>query len=303
MGRPRFLTSPFSVTYELNPPKSPEASAVLDQARRVAPFVDAFNLTDCPLSNLRMNPGPLAERIQTELGVATIPHITGRDRNVLAIQSELLAFAFQGIRHVFCLTGDPIHIGDHPKAKGVYELYANELIRLVRGLNEGRDHAGNEFGPPTDFGIGAAVTLTDGRPEAVDTFQKKLDAGPDFFQTQIILDPASLESAAARKFESDRPTLIGTVPIRGPKMLETLRGIPGIEVTEHVDGRLRNPKSFAEEANRLVLDLRDAIKGRYAGLHLMPIVPKEDQVSALLNELRGARGPGPVVKPRTEDAR
>lgn len=300
MVKPKFLKPNFTLTYELNPPRSSDATTVLTHAKTVAPFVDAFNLTDNPMSSLRMSPGPLAAAIQNQTSVATIPHITGRDRNVLALQSELLGFSFQGIRNVFALTGDPMKIGDHPDAKGVYELYANQLIELVRGLNEGRDRVGKEIKPPTQFSIGAAVTLTDTRPDGFDTFKKKIDAGADFFQTQIILDPATLDAPTVRKYHTDLPLLLGTVPLKNQKVLATLKTIPGIEVTERLEKRLAAAKDFATEANRLVLELRDAIKGRYNGLHLMPINPNEEQVLGLLSELRDKRSTPPLVKPLEE---
>jgi 5,10-methylenetetrahydrofolate reductase len=292
--KPAFLKAPFTITYELNPPRGVDPSFVLDQAKRVSRYVDAFNLTDNPMSSLRMAPGPLAARIQADLGVPTIPHITGRDRNVLALQSELLGFHFLGIRNVFALTGDPMKIGDHPEAKGVYELYANQLIELVGGLNKGRDHVGKDLQPGTAFSIGAAVTLTDTRPEGLDTFRKKLEAGADFFQTQIVLDPSTLETPAVAKYETDRPVLLGTVPLKNPKVLDTLRKIPGIDIPERFTRRLATAPDFAEAANQAVLELRDAIKGRYAGLHLMPINPNHEQILALLAELRGARTSSPV---------
>lgn len=297
MPRPRFLKPPFTLTYELNPPRSTDATKTLAHARLVAGLVDAFNVTDCPMSNLRMSPVPVAHRVQSELGVPTIPHITGRDRNLLGIQSELLGMAFLGIENVFALTGDPIKIGDHPTTRGVYELYANQLIELVGKLNRGQDHAGQKVEPPSRFSIGGAVTLTDGRPDGPKTFQMKLDAGIDFFQTQIVLDPASLESESARRYETEKPVLVGTTPLRNAKMLDVFRQIPGVEVTERVQRRLTQAKDFADEANRLVLDLRDAIKGRYAGLHLMPVNPDEAQVLGLLGELRGRRATTQVKSP------
>jgi 5,10-methylenetetrahydrofolate reductase len=295
---PSFLKQPFSLTYELNPPRSTDASKLFAHAQQVAPAVDAFNLTDCPMSNLRMSPGPLAQKIQSELKVPTIPHITSRDRNLLGIQSELLGLAFAGIRNVFALTGDPIKIGDHPHAKGVYELYANQLIELVQKLNKGQDAVGQAVSPPTAFSVGGAVTLTDTRPDGPKTFQMKLDAGIDFFQTQIVLDAKSLESTIVRQYETDKPVLVGTTPLRNAKMLATFKTIPGVEVTERVERRLTDADDFGAEANRLVLELRDAVKGRYAGLHLMPVSPDEAQLAALLRELRGRRA---VVGGRVED--
>ncbi|MBI2078605.1 MAG: methylenetetrahydrofolate reductase [Euryarchaeota archaeon] len=300
MVAPQFVRQPFTLTYELNPPRSTTANKLLAQAAAAAPYVDAFNLTDCPMSNLRMAPGPVADRIQRDLKVATIPHVTARDRNLLGIQSELLGFAFLGIRNVFALTGDPIKIGDHPNAKGVYELFANQLIELIQKLNGGKDAVGQAVTPAPQFSVGAAVTLTDGRPEGLEAFQRKVQAGTDFFQTQIVLDAKSLD-ANAHKYETTKPVIVGTTPLRNAKMLEAFRTIPGVDVTDRVVKRLAAAKDFAAEANRLVLELRDAVKGRYAGLHLMPITPDEDQVVALLRELRGKSAAVPVVARRAED--
>lgn len=301
MPPPRFLKPPFTVTYELNPPRSTDGSKILGQARLVAPYVDAFNLTDCPMSNLRMSPMPLAHRIQEEIRIPTIPHVTARDRNLLGIQSELLGLAFLGVKHVFALTGDPLKIGDHPNAKAVFELYANQLIELVHRMNGGKDHVGQRIEPPTDFSVGAAVTLTDPKPEGVETFRRKLEADADFFQTQVVFDAASLDAHAAR-YETDRPVLVGTTPLRNRKMLDIFRSIPGVEVTERVERRLQNAADFQQEANRLVLELRDAVRARYAGLHLMPVTPDEQQIVALLKELRGKSGSTPLVHPRLEEA-
>lgn len=297
MPSPAFLRSPFTITYEVNPPRSADAAKALAHARLVTPFVDAVNLTDCPMSRLAMNPIPLAGRIQADYGLATIPHITCRDRNLLALQGELLGASFLGIRNVFALTGDPIKIGDHPETKTVFELYANQLIALVHKLNGGHDHQGQPLDAPTALSVGTALTLTDERPEALETFRRKLEAGADFFQTQVVFDPADLDAGRSR-FDTDRPILVGTVPLRGPKMLETFKSIPGVRVPDALERRLKGAADFRTEANRVVLELADAIKGRFAGLHLMPVVPHEAQLLQLLGDLRGR--PSPLKSPHLE---
>ena len=188
----------FVVTSELNPPKGLDLAPMLEAARSLAGFVDAFNLTDSHNARMSMAPIGAARRLLDE-GVEPILQMTARDRNRIAVQADLLAAAALGISNVVLMTGDPPSHGDHPDAKAVFDLGSVEIIRTVRGLNEGRDLAGNALRGAPDLCIGAVVNP--GNPDLDGEMARmtaKVEAGARFFQTQAVYDVPVFERFARR---------------------------------------------------------------------------------------------------------
>src|SRR6059036_4064666 len=233
-------SSEFVTTVEYNPPKGTDITPIMDNAKALLGKVHGVNVTDNTAAILRA--GSLSVcRMLYEMGHDPVMQVTCRDRNRLAIQSDLLSAHILGVRNILCLTGDYPTVGDHKDAKPVYDLDSVQIMQLVQGLNNGRDLAGNKLDGSTDFVIGAAVT-----PEAdpvgpmLVKFETKVNAGAQFFQTQAIFHPELFNSfmRAVRKFKVR--VLAGILLLRSAKMAEFLNAnIPGVAVPEEMIAELR----------------------------------------------------------------
>ncbi len=147
----------FAVTVEYNPPKGTNITGMLDNAKQLLGRVHGVNVTDNTAAVVRAGSLPVC-RLLYELGHDPVMQLTCRDRNRIAMQSDLMGAHMLGIRNVLCLTGDYPSVGDHKDVKPVYDLDSVQMMGLVQGLNNGRDYAGNKLDGATDFTIGAAVT-------------------------------------------------------------------------------------------------------------------------------------------------
>src|SRR5919112_2024251 len=191
----------FAVTVEYNPPKGTNLTHVMESATALVGRVHGINVPDNTAAVVRAGSLPVC-RLLYELGHDPVMQLTCRDRNRIAMQSDLMGAHMLGIRNILCLTGDYPTVGDHKDAKPVYDLDSVEVMSLVQGLNHGRDYAGNKLDGSTDFTIGGAVT-----PEAdplgpmLVKFEVKVRAGVEFFHTQAIYQPDSFQ----RFMEAVRP--------------------------------------------------------------------------------------------------
>ncbi len=213
----------FVITAEVDPPRGTAIARTLAEVEAVRPFVDAVNLSDAPMANLRMSPFVIARLVEERTGVEAIPHLTARDRNTLALQAELLGASAVGVKNVLLLGGDPPERGDHPFAKPVYEVGAVELIRLAEGLNRGRNWAGGELEGKTTLFLGAAANpgARDLALEAEKT-HAKIAAGARFFQTQPVFsaDPVERFLNALGAVPKGVHFLWGLLPLVSTRMAE-----------------------------------------------------------------------------------
>lgn len=262
----------FTVTVELDPPKSASPRKTEEEARQLTGWADAVNIADCPMAKLRMSPIALAHIIQTDFHLETIFHLTCRDRNLIGLQAELLGAAALGVHNILTLTGDPPSIGDHPHARAVFEVDSTGLIEIARMLNSGMDMAGNDLGEPTHFYIG-----TTGNPAAPDLDQElarlgeKKRAGAQFVQTQPIYDLRQAEAYLAGTKELGLPVLFGVLPLKSHKMALYLHEkVPGIVIPGALQDAMAEGGREAglAIAADLVTGLRDL---GAAGVHLLPI--------------------------------
>lgn len=210
----------FVLTAEVDPPRGADPTSTLKQAMILRGYVDAVNVSDAPMANLRMNSIMLASLIQEHTGVEVIPHLTARDRNVLALQADLLGAWALGVKNVLVLGGDPPERGDHPQAKPVYEFGAVGLVQTVARLNQGTNLSGGELEGAPDLtpGVAANPGAPDLAAEA-ERFWAKVEAGARFAQTQPVF---CAETAAAfldaLGGQSPIPVLWGVLPLRSAKM-------------------------------------------------------------------------------------
>lgn len=261
----------FTYTVELDPPKSSSASKTLEEASQLKPYIDAVNIADCPMANLRMSPIALAHIIQQDAGLETIFHLTCRDRNVIGLQAELLGAAALGVKNILTLTGDQPSRGDHPEAQGVFETDSTGLIKLANRLNQGFDKTDHALDEKTDFFIGSAANPgADDLKQEREKLKVKLAAGAHFVQTQPIYDPE-----IAKRFMDavqDLPVyvLIGILPLKGPKMARYLHEkVPGITIPANIMERME--KHGKQAGLEIARELMDSLQGICHGLHIMPL--------------------------------
>ncbi len=205
----------FAITAEVVPPRSADPLPVTTQARELAGYADALNVTDNPTSSAHMSPLAACSLVAAA-GMEPVLQVTCRDRNRLGLTSDLLGAWALGARSILCLTGDPPGSGDHPEAKPVFDLGVHELVALAAALRrEGRLLSGAVVHPAPRYFVGVAdVPLAEGY--SFDPLERKADAGASFVQTQIVFDVEAFEKWAAMA--------------RSRGILQRLRVLPGVAV-------------------------------------------------------------------------
>jgi 5,10-methylenetetrahydrofolate reductase len=265
MGANRFI-----ITAELAPPRGSDMGAFLRMAEFVAPHVDAINVTDNQGANMRMTPLTAAALLVRE-GIEPIMQLTCRDRNRLALQSDLLGAAAMGIHNILALSGDHISCGDHRQGRAVFDLDSVLLIQAIQGLNKGLDINGKLLEGNTTFFAGAAAApevepFIVTRPKLV----KKAAAGARFFQTQAVFDPQRLTMFCEAVEPLAVKVIAGILVLRSAKMAEYInRNIPGLKIPPAVVERLANSPNPAAEGVRIATDLAVRCRELCHGVHLM----------------------------------
>jgi methylenetetrahydrofolate reductase (NADPH) len=286
----------FVVTSEIGPPKGTNVDPMLHHLDLLKDKVDALNVTDHQSSVLRY-PSLGGALYVKERGGEPILQMTCRDRNRLALQADLLFAYSRGISNVLCLTGDAVVVGDHKAAKGVFDLDSSQLLAAIRTMEKGKDLGGNDLNGTVEFCAGAIVT-----PEAqplepqLIKFEKKVEAGAEFIQTQAIYDLENFE----RFMEYARPfgvkVLAGIILLTSWRMAEFMnKNVPGVFVPQPlIDEMKAAAKGEAlrvgiDIAGRMVRTIRE--KALCDGVHIMAI-GKEEAVPDILRAagLDGAQG-------------
>ena len=272
----------FIVTSELTPPKGTDLEALFAKAEMLAKGVDAFNLTDCHGANMAMSPMAVAHLLM-DRGIEPIMQMTSRDRNRIAQQADLLGAHALGIRNVVFMGGDPPTNGDHPDAKGVFDLGSVELIATARGLNASTDLAGKILKGETDFLIGAVVNPGASDVEAeLAKLGQKLESGAKFFQTQAVYDPEAFMRFNERALAMGAYLLAGIIPLKSPKMARFLNDeVPGIDIPEHLMKRVDAASESSATAIEIAADTIRALTEVSSGVHVMAI-GWEDHVPAIM---------------------
>jgi len=270
----------FVITSEIGPPKGTNIEKMLHHIDLLKDKVDALNVTDHQSSVMRFPSigGCLAIK---ERGGEPILQVTCRDRNRLALQAELLFAYTRGIRNVLCLTGDAVVVGDHKAAKGVFDLDSAQLLKTIRQMESGKDLGGNELDGTVEFCAGAIVT-----PEAnpiepqLIKFEKKIEAGAEFFQTQAIydLDKFAKFMEYARQFPVK--ILAGIILLVSVRMAKYMtENVPGVFVPQNLIDELASaPKGEAlnkgiEIAARMIATIKK--ESMCDGVHVMAIGREE----------------------------
>jgi len=274
--REAFKQKDFVITAEVGPPKGTEIGEMVEHIDLLKDKVDGLNVTDNQSSVMRISSLAVCRMI-LDHGGEPILQLTCRDRNRLALQSELLSAWVLGVKNVLCLTGDYISVGDHPQAKPVFDLDSVQLLQTVCMLNQGKDQAGNEMQGGTDLFAGAVVT-----PEAdpiepqLLKFEKKLAAGAKFIQTQAIYDIDNFKRFMDRARREGVKIMAGIVLLVSAGMAKYMnKNVPGIFVPDDLVAELSEaPKGKRLEAGiriagRMIRQLRE--ERVCDGVHIMAI--------------------------------
>ncbi|HYX51636.1 MAG TPA: methylenetetrahydrofolate reductase, partial [Ktedonobacteraceae bacterium] len=243
---------------------------------------------------VRMSCIALARLIQDHLGIEAIIHFTTRDRNLMALQSDLLGAHALGIRNILALTGDPLRLGDYPNTTGVWDVDSVGLLQVIQGMNGGHDAADSSIGAKSSFFAGTALNLNmteEQRDSEIEKFWCKIDAGAQFVMTQPIYELAPLLRFLDRVGKPPVPMILGCIPLHSSRHAEYLHNeVPGITIPDDVRKRMRDADEHArEEGLKLAEELLAMARGMVQGVYLMPSYGRYDIVSALTKLLIGHR--------------
>lgn len=294
----RLMRQRFVVSVEIDPPRGIQTQKVMAGARLMAERgVDCINVADSPMARIRMSAMALTTQMRRELpaSMELILHYTTRDRNLMALQSELLGAHALGLRNVLCLTGDPPSLGDYPNMTAVFDTDSVGLIKIVHQLNAGTDQAGSSIGGRTNFAVGCGVNPTaEDLPTELDRFRRKLDAGVQYVMTQPVYTLDSWKRFLDMLGGMPKvPLLIGILPLQSFRHAEFLHNeVPGIQVPDWIRKRMHEAgnegqKVGVELARALLHEARDLANGVY----LMPSFGRyENCLEVLEGTLDGAKG-------------
>jgi len=263
----------FLLTSEIGPPKGIETKELLEDAELVRGKVDAINVTDLQSSVMRL--GSLAVcKMLVDKGLEPIFQMTCRDRNRLALQSDLLSAAAFGIENVLALTGDHQSLGDHPDAKGVFDLESVQLLEVIRKLESGEDMVGNKLtGAAPKFCKGAVVNPgADPLEPQIAKMEKKIAAGAEFFQTQAVYDVAQFENFINKVKHVKVPIMAGIVLLKSAGMAKYMNSnVAGVHVPDNFIKEMQETKDKSVTSIDIAARLIKELKPMCQGIHIMPI--------------------------------
>ncbi|MEL7077840.1 MAG: methylenetetrahydrofolate reductase [Cyanobacteria bacterium J06629_2] len=283
--RQAVLDKKFLLTAEVAPPKGGNPERMIEVAQKLKGRVHAVNVTDGSRAVLRMS-SIAASVILLQQGIEPVCQVACRDRNCIGLQADLMGAYALGIRNILALTGDPVKAGDHQKSKAVFELESVRLLKLISKLNGGVDF--NDKTMPDD-----ALDLFSGA--AVDPqlkswsslqrrYEKKLEAGAQFFQSQMITDFDKLDKFMTQIASiSDKPVLAGIFLLKSAKNAKFInKYVPGVNIPDHVIERLANAEKPLDEGVKIAAEQVKLAQTMCQGVHLMA-VKREDLIPEILD--------------------
>lgn len=290
----------FAVTAELGPPKNADAEVIRTKAKLLSGCADAVNITDCQTAIVRMS-SITSSVILMQEGLEPVTQMTCRDRNRIAIQSDLLGAAALGLKNLLCLTGDHQKFGNHPNSTGVFDMDSIQLLQMVRMMRDEKVfQCGEEIkGEAPDFFLGAAANpFADPFEIRALRLAKKVAAGAQFIQTQIVYNVEKFAAwmKAVRELGLHKKCYIlaGVTPPKSIGMARYMKNnVPGMDVPDHVIARLKGArdakKNVQEEGINICADIINKVKEieGVAGVHIMAIewesaVPEIAKLAGLL---------------------
>ena len=265
----------FVVTSEIGPLKGTDTTEIKEVAELLRGRVVAANVTDQQSSVMRL--GSLATcYLVKETGLDPVFQMTCRDRNRIALESDLLSAWVLGVENVLAITGDLLAMGDHPQAKPVYDIDAVQLLEVIKGLNEGHDMVGNELQGKPSFFPGAVVNPGADTEAAFELqlikMEKKISAGARFFQTQAIYDVDVFARFMKRVEGFGVPILAGIIPLKSAGMAKFMnKNVAGVSVPQEMIDQLTETEDKVRTGVEIAARLMKELKDMCQGIHVMPI--------------------------------
>ena len=290
----------FAVTAEAGPPKGTSAAVVQRKGELLRNCCDAVNVTDNQTAIVRMS-SLAGSLLLKQQGVDPIMQIVVRDRNRLAIQSDVLGAVALGIGNFLCLSGDHQKFGNHPTAKGVFDIDSIQFIQLLKQMREEKKFlSGDDISGEVPIFIGAAANpFADPFEFRVKRLEKKIKAGAEFIQTQAVYEVAKfakyMEMVCDKGLDERAHILAGVIPIRSVGMARYMRDyVSGVSVPDEIITRLEQAENAKEEGLRIILEIIEQVKEipGVHGIHVMA-VGWEDIVPQLVEQ--AGLMPRPVV--------
>ncbi|MCG7854169.1 MAG: methylenetetrahydrofolate reductase [Methanosarcinaceae archaeon] len=261
----------FIVTAEINPPRGTNTAGALADAMILKGWTDALNVTDNQRSVMHMSPMAVG-KLLVDIGHEPILQITCRDRNRLALQSDLLGAAALGIKNICIMTGDHTTCGDQPGAKPVYDLDSVQLLSLIRKMQNGFDLVGKELDGAPELVVGAVSNTDPTQVMQIMKLEKKVRMGADFIQTQAVYDVGQFEDFMASIAHLDVPIIAGIIPLKSAKMARFMNDkIPGVRVENKMIARMEHADDPVHEGLMIAAETITEIQKVCRGVHLMPI--------------------------------
>jgi len=290
----------FVVTGEIGPPKGVDLRKCLQDAEMLRNQVTAINVTDLQSAVMRIGSLAVSKKL-VEKGLEPIYQLTCRDRNRLALQSDLLSAWALGIENVLCLTGDHPVLGDHTEAKPVYDLDSVQLLKAAISLNQGYDMSGHELESSPGLFLGAVVTpgAEPVEPQII-KMKKKIESGARFFQTQAIYEPERFEYFVDQVQKFNVPVIAGVVILKSAGMARFMNGnVAGINVPESIIQEMEETAKDDRKKKAVEITARiiRQVKPFCQGVHIMPLGWEE-----LIPEIISEVGLGREVIARREES-
>ena len=276
----------FIVTAEVAPPKGGNPGHMLEMAGHLKGKVHGVNITDGSRAVMRMS-SIAASTILQQNGIEAVFQMTCRDRNLIGLQADLMGAHALGLRNVLALTGDPVKVGDHPKAKPVFNLESVRLLKLITKLNGGRDFNDKKLpdGELDLFAGGAVDPQLKSWHTIESRFEKKVESGAKFFQSQMITDFIRLEEFMDRvASQYDVPVIAGIFLLKSAKNAKFInRCVPGAQIPDSIIERLEQAEKPLEEGIKIAAEQVKIAKDLCQGVHLMA-VKRENLIPQILAE-------------------
>lgn len=275
----------FLVTAEVTPPKGGDPSHMIKMAQTLKGRVHAVNITDGSRAVLRMCP-LAASVILLNNSIEPICQVACRDRNRIGLQADLMGAQALGIRNILALTGDPVKAGDHPDAKSVFDLESVRLLQLIAKLNGGYDANDKPLTDgATDLFAGAAVDPQLQSWSGLQRrFERKLEAGAEFFQSQLISDFERLEKFMDKiATGSNKPILAGIFLLKSAKNAQFInKYVPGVNIPQSIIDRLATAEDPLQEGVKIAAEQVKLAQQLCQGVHMMA-VKREDLIPKILD--------------------
>jgi 5,10-methylenetetrahydrofolate reductase len=279
-------TGGFVITAEVCPPKGHDCREFLEKAGNLQEYVDAINVTDNQGANMRISP-LAAAALLVRSGIEPVFQLTCRDRNRMALQSDLLGAAALGVVNVLALTGDHISFGDHHQAKAVFDLDSVQLLETIATLGGGKDLAGNTLhGIPLFYPGAAAAPEAEPFPLTLYKLEKKVAAGARFFQTQAVFNPEKLREFSTEVRYLNVKIIAGILLLKSAGMARYVNAhIPGLTVPANIIEELENAFNPIAKGVEIARRFATEVKPICDGIHIMAM-GREELIPEIIKEVR-----------------